>query len=66
MVTEPLPASRAHGWVYWTLLGWYWEPAKWVGRVLLWVFFLPLGIWRSVRHQQKTRERRQRRGYARP
>ena len=32
---------------------------KWLGRVALWVIFLPVGLWRSVRHGRKQSERRQ-------
>ena len=34
-------------------------PVFWAGRVLLWIVFLPLGLWRSVRHGKKQSERRQ-------
>ena len=34
-------------------------PIFWLGRVALWVLFLPLGIWRSVVHGRKKSERRQ-------
>jgi hypothetical protein len=57
------PAKSAHGGGYWALVGWWWEPAKWLGRVSLWVLFFPLGLWRSVRHGRKTSEAKQRRGY---
>jgi hypothetical protein len=30
----------------------------WMGRVLLWVFLLPVGIWRSLVHHRKKGERR--------
>ncbi len=30
----------------------------WIGRVTLWVFFLPLGIWRSIVHSRKKSEKR--------
>jgi hypothetical protein len=30
----------------------------WLGRVSLWVLFLPLGLWRSVRHGRKKSEER--------
>jgi hypothetical protein len=26
---------------------------KWIGRMLLWVFLLPIGIWRSLVHHRK-------------
>jgi hypothetical protein len=32
-------------------------PFLWLGRVLLWIVFLPLGIWRSMRHHRKKGER---------
>ena len=32
---------------------------KWLGRVALWVIFLPVGLWRSIRHGRKQSERRQ-------
>lgn len=31
----------------------------WMGRVTLWVVFLPLGLWRSIRHGRKQSEKRQ-------
>lgn len=34
-------------------------PVFWLGRVSLWVLFLPLGLWRSVRHGRKQSEKRQ-------
>lgn len=57
------PAHTAHGWVYWLVVGWWWEPTKWLGRVSLWIVFWPIGLWRSVRHGRKNREARERRGY---
>jgi hypothetical protein len=55
-------ARRAHGAAYWILVGWWWGPAKWLGRVLLWLFFFPLGIWRSIRHSQRKTELKALRG----
>jgi hypothetical protein len=26
---------------------------KWLGRVTLWFVFLPIGLWRSIRHGQR-------------
>jgi hypothetical protein len=57
------PARTAHGSVYWLLVGWWWAPAKWIGRVALWVLFFPLGIWRSYANNRKKRDLRERRGY---
>lgn len=57
------PARTAHGPAYWLLIGWWWEPLTWAGRVLLWLFLLPIGIWRSVRKGRKNREARERRGF---
>jgi hypothetical protein len=34
-------------------------PVFWLGRVTLWIVFLPLGLWRSIRHGKKQSERRQ-------
>jgi hypothetical protein len=34
-------------------------PILWLGRVSLWVLFLPLGLWRSVVHGRKKSEKRQ-------
>lgn len=34
-------------------------PVFWLGRVTLWIVFLPLGLWRSVRHGKKQSEKRQ-------
>lgn len=59
------PARTAHGVVWWLLVGWYWAPAKWLGRVLLWVLFFPLGLWRSIVHGRNTRDAKTRRGYQR-
>lgn len=28
-------------------------PLTWFGRVLLWIVFLPIGLWRSVRHGRR-------------
>lgn len=28
-------------------------PFTWFGRVLLWVVFLPLGLWRSIHHGRR-------------
>ena len=33
-------------------------PFLWLGRVLLWIVFLPLGLWRSIRHGKKKSEQR--------
>lgn len=33
-------------------------PLFWAGRILLWMFILPIGIWRSLRHHRKKGERR--------
>lgn len=30
----------------------------WIGRVLLWVFLLPVGIWRSLVHHRKKGQKR--------
>lgn len=57
------PATTAHGGTYWLLIGWWWEPLAWLGRMSLWVLFLPVGIWRSVRKGRRNREMRERRGY---
>ena len=56
------PARRAHGKGYWWLVGWWWEPLAWAGRMLLWLAFFPAGIWRSLRKGRKNREARERRG----
>ena len=34
-------------------------PFLWLGRVMLWIVFLPLGLWRSIVHGRKKSERRQ-------
>ena len=57
------PARTAHGWSYWIIAGWWWEPLKWLGRVTLWIVFWPAGLWRSLRHGRKNQEARERRGY---
>lgn len=33
-------------------------PFFFTGRVMLWLVFWPLGLWRSVRHGRKKSERR--------
>lgn len=33
-------------------------PVFWLGRVLLWIVFFPLGIWRSLVHHRKKGQRR--------
>jgi hypothetical protein len=50
--------------MYWLLIGWWWEPLAWAGRMLGWVVFLPFGIWRTVRKGRKNREARERRGFS--
>lgn len=35
-----------------------WNFVKWLGRVALWVFVLPLGLWRSIRHGRRKSEER--------
>lgn len=57
------PARTAHGPAYWIFVGWWWGPTKWFGRVLLWLFMWPLGLWRSIVHGRKGREKKERRGY---
>jgi len=37
---------------------WIFAPLLWLGRVLLWFVFLPVGIWRSVHHGRRKSERR--------
>lgn len=44
---------------YWIFIGWWWNPLKWLGRVLLWVVFLPAGIWRSWTNHKKKERRQQ-------
>lgn len=61
-MTHSVPARTAHGPAYWALVGWWWNPLKWLGRVALWVLFFPLGIWRSVVHSRKERDAKMRRG----
>jgi hypothetical protein len=36
-------------------------PLTWLGRVFLWTFLLPIGIWRSLRHHRKKGVREMRR-----
>ena len=38
------PAHAAHGLAYWIVVGWWWEPAKFLGRVLLWLLVWPVGL----------------------
>lgn len=51
----------AHGLAWWLTIGWWWAPAAWSGRVVLWLVCWPLGAWRSWRHGQAKAERRARR-----
>lgn len=60
-MTTTAPARAAHGIVYWLLLGWWWEPLCWAGRMLCWLI-PPIGIWRSARHGRKMQNARLRRG----
>lgn len=48
--------------MYWLLAGWWLGPMLWAGRVVLWLAFWPLGLWRSLRHHAKAAQRRDRRG----
>ena len=61
--TQPRPSRFAHGFLYWILLGWWWCTLKFLGRVTLWIFLFPLGVWRSVVNHQNKRDARIRRGY---
>ena len=33
-------------------------PFTWLGRMLLWIFVVPIGVWRSLRHHRKKGERK--------
>jgi len=57
------PARTAHSIHYWLWIGWWWGPTKFFGRVMLWLFMWPLGLWRSMAHSRAKREARERRGY---
>jgi hypothetical protein len=48
----------ANGPAYWLLVGWWWNPLKWLGRVCLWLVLWPIGLWRSLRHGRKKSEQR--------
>lgn len=48
--------------IWWLVIGWWWAPACWMGRVLLWLVAWPAGLWRSHRHAQRADARRARRG----
>lgn len=50
--------GRKRGATWWLLVGWWWAPACWAGRVLLWLVVWPLGLWRSLRHGQRKAARR--------
>lgn len=60
---QPRAARFAHGFWYWVLLGWWWCTLKFLVRVILWLTFWPLGLWRSHVNQQKKQASRIRRGY---
>lgn len=49
------------GFWYWVTVGWLWESIKWMGRVGLWLFAFPLGLWRSWRHGRNADLNRTRR-----
>lgn len=57
------PSRAAHGLGYWLVVGFWWEPLAWLGRMALWVLFFPVGAWRSMRKGRKMREARERRGW---
>lgn len=42
---------------WWLIVGWWWAPLAWLGRVLLWVVVWPVGLWRSWRHGRKRQAR---------
>lgn len=65
MTTAAAPARAAHGWFYWLSIGWLWEPLAWMGRVTLWLVFLPLGVFLSWRKARANAEGRLRRGVRR-
>ena len=46
-------APRLYAVTLWTLMT-TWSFTKWAGRVSLWVFFWPLGLWRSYVHHKRT------------
>lgn len=50
------PARAAHGILYWVTVGWMLSPLKWSGRVFLWLFLWPLGLWRSM-HNSRSKDR---------
>lgn len=56
------PAATSHGAGYWIFVGWWWGPAKFLGRLLLWIVFCPVGLWRSIVHHTDKRHDRMRRG----
>lgn len=58
---HPRPARTTHGAAYWLLVGWYWRPLCWAGRVTLWLVFWPLGLWRSWRAGRRRDHLRARR-----
>lgn len=57
------PARTAHGAMYWLIIGLWWEPIKWAGRMLGWLILWPFGLWRTLRKGRVNREARERRGY---
>jgi len=62
MSTYVAPAHTAHGIWYWLLVGWWWGPTKFLGRVTLWLFVWPLGLWRSIVNHGNKRDSKMRRG----
>jgi hypothetical protein len=57
-----VPARTAHGIWYWLLFGWLWGVTKWFGRVMLWIFIWPVGLWRSIRHSNNRQATKMIRG----
>ena len=49
---------KTHGATYWMIVGWWWAPLKWAGRVVRWLVFWPVGLWRSMRHSRQVDNRR--------
>lgn len=64
MTTYRGPAQTAHGAGYWLLVGWWWEPLAWAGRMSAWIVFFPVGMWLSLRKARRNREARERRGFS--
>jgi hypothetical protein len=64
-MTDNQAAKKSGKTLYWVTIGWMvalakplWVVLKKVGRIVLWIVLLPVGLWRSIVHGRKKRDRR--------